>query len=301
MISFEAAKHKSAKIWQRLTGYVFLLPSAIVLATFVFIPMAYALVVSFTDWDLMSPRKFFVGFSNYAELLTSEEFWLVARNTLVFTVTTVPISTAIGLVLALALNRNMRLRTFYRAAYFLPVVTSTVAVSIVWMWIYHPNYGLMNQLLGLFGIPPQRWLSHPNQALPAIIIVSIWKRMGYDMVIYLAGLQGIPVELYEAAKLDGANKWQLFKNITWPLLTPTTFFLITTSLISSVQVFSIVHTMTSGGPANRTNVVVYYLYQQAFNSFRMGYAFSIAYVLFVLIFIVTIIQMRFSESRVHYQ
>lgn len=287
--------------WRQMHAYLFLLPSAIILTAFVFFPMIYALWVSFTRWDLISPRQVFVGFDNYISLLTSTDFWQIVRNTLIFTLGVVPTSILMGLVLALAVNKGIKFKAFFRTAFFLPVVTSVVAISIVWMWIFHPNYGLANALLGVVGIEPQRWLSSPNQAMLSIVIMTVWKEMGYNMVIYLAGLQGIPGDLYEAAKIDGANSWQLFKAVTWPLLTPTTFFLLITSLIKSVQVFGQIHTMTQGGPINSTNVLVYYLYEQAFQSFRMGYASAIAYILFVIIFVITFIQIKVGNKLVHYQ
>ena len=183
------------------------------------------------------------------------------------------------------------------AAYFMPFVTTLVAVAAVWRLIYHPNYVLINGFLEIFGIGPQKWLADPKQAMLAIIIVSVWSNMGYNMVIYLAGLQGIPREFYEAAKIDGANRWTIIRMITWPLLMPTTFFILVTSIIRSMQVFTTVHTMTEGGPVNATNVLVYYLYEKAFQSFRIGYAFSIAYVLFIMIFILTLINWSYARKR----
>lgn len=289
------------KRWgKHITGYAFLFPSAVLLAVFVFIPMVYALVVSFTRWDLISPRKVYIGFDNYRALLNSPEFWNAVSNTVRYTLGVVPASILLGLGLAIAVNK-IKFKAFFRAAFFLPVVTSVVAISMVWMWIYHPNYGLANALLGLIGVEPQRWLSSPKQALLSIIIMSVWREMGYNMVIYLAGLQGISRELYESAKIDGANSWHLFRSITWPLLSPTTFFLVITSLIKSVQVFGQIHTMTQGGPVRSTSVLVYYLYEQAFQSFRMGYASSIAYLLFIAIMLVTFVQMRVGNKLVHYQ
>mgnify|MGYP001167326482 FL=1 len=296
-LDFSLLKKKWGK---HITGYAFLFPSAVLLAVFVFIPMVYALVVSFTRWDLISPRKVYIGFDNYRALLNSSEFWNAVSNTVRYTLGVVPASILLGLGLAIAVNK-IKFKAFFRAAFFLPVVTSVVAISMVWMWIYHPNYGLANALLGLIGIEPQRWLSSPKQALLSIIIMSVWREMGYNMVIYLAGLQGISRELYESAKIDGANSWHLFRSITWPLLSPTTFFLVITSLIKSVQVFGQIHTMTQGGPVRSTSVLVYYLYEQAFQSFRMGYASSIAYLLFIAIMLVTFVQMRVGNKLVHYQ
>jgi multiple sugar transport system permease protein len=289
-----------ARRLEKLEAYLFLVPSAALLVVFVFLPMVYALYVSFHRWNLISPVKVFVGLDNYTELLSSDLFWRIVGNTAKYTLGVVPAAIGLGLFLAVLVNKGVRFKAFFRSAFFLPVVTSIIAISAVWMWIYHPNYGLANAILRFFGIGPQRWLTSTSQAMFSIIIMSVWKEMGYNMVVYLAGLQGISSEYYEAARIDGANGFQLFRFITWPLLAPTTLFLLITSMIKSVQVFSQVHTMTGGGPVNSTSVLVYYLYQQAFQSFRMGTACAIAYILFLVIFVLTIVQVKIGDKYAYH-
>jgi multiple sugar transport system permease protein len=212
----------------------------------------------------------------------------------------VPAGTVISLILANILNQKIRGTTFYRTAYFLPVVSSSIAVALVWAWVFNPDFGLVNEILSTFGLPRLKWLASSTWALPAIVIVSVWRGLGPSTVIFLAGLQGIPEELYDAAKIDGANARQLFRHITIPMLSPTTFFVIVVSIIGSFQVFDLVFMMTQGGPGRATLVLVYYIYQHAFRWFGMGYAASIAFVLFIVIFVLTLIQLRLSGRWVHY-
>ncbi len=294
-----AQKRRMWKEW--LAGYAFLVPSFIVLAAFTYFPVAYALGISFFKWKIMRGDPVFAGLSNYQMLITSTDFWQAIFNTIYFAVGSIPTGMALALFVAILLNRPMRLRSFYRTAYFLPTITSMVAVSVVWMWIYHPDVGLMNYVLGLFHIPAIRWLNDPAWAMPALIILSIWKGMGYNVIIYLAGLQNIPQHLYEAAQIDGANRWQLFRNVTWPLLTPTSFLILIMAVINSFQAFTEFHVMTQGGPLGATTVIVYYLYQQAFQQFNMGYGSALAMVLFVIILGLTLVQNKVLGPRVHYQ
>jgi multiple sugar transport system permease protein len=284
-----------------LSGYAFLAPSFIILAVFTYFPVAYALGLSFFKWRIMRGEPTFNGLGNYQLLLTSEDFWQAIWNTVYFAVGSIPTGMAIALFIAILLNRPMRALPIYRTAYFLPTVTSMVAVSVVWMWIYHPDVGLMNYVLQLFHLPAIRWLNDPRWAMPALIILGIWKGLGYNVIIYLAGLQNIPQHLYEAAQIDGANRWQLFRNITWPLLTPTSFLILIMAVINSFQAFTEFHVMTQGGPIGSTTVIVYYLYQQAFQQFNMGYGSALAIVLFLIILGLTLIQNRMLGSRVHYQ
>ncbi len=284
-----------------LSGYAFLAPSFIVLAVFTYFPVAYALGLSFFKWRILRGEPTFNGLTNYELLLTSEDFWQAIWNTVYFAVGSIPTGMAIALFIAILLNRPLRARSLYRTAYFLPTVTSMVAVSVVWMWIYHPDVGLMNYFLELFHLPAIRWLNDPHWAMPALILLSIWKGMGYNVIIYLAGLQNIPQHLYEAAQIDGANRWQLFRNITWPLLTPTSFLILIMAVINSFQAFTEFHVMTQGGPLGSTTVIVYYLYQQAFQQFNMGYGSAVAIALFLIILGLTLIQNRVLGARVHYQ
>lgn len=266
-----------------------LLPNLLGFLAFTLFPFSAAFFLSFTSWDLLTPMQF-VGLENYKALFQDEIFIKVFWNTIYFTAGSVPIGIVISLFLAIALNQKIRGIRFYRAAYFFPVITSMVAVAVIWQWIYNPQYGLLNFFLGLIGIKGPSWLTSTTWAMPAIIITSIWKNLGFAMLIFLAGLQSIPESYYEAAQIDGASWWTRFTSITLPLLSPTTFFVTVISIINSFQVFDTIYLMTQGGPARATSVIVHYLYQNAFEYFRMGYASAMAYVLFFLIFTVTLIQ-----------
>ena len=288
------------KVREALWGYLFLFPNILGFLAFNIFPLLFAIGMSFTRWDLISEPTF-VGLANYEKLfLEDESFRIAVKNTLFFTAMSVPAGTVISLVLANVLNQKIRGTTFYRTAYFLPVVSSSIAVALVWAWVFNPDFGLVNELLSTFGLPRLKWLASSTWALPAVVIVSVWRGLGPSTVIFLAGLQGIPEELYDAAKIDGANARQLFRHITIPMLSPTTFFVIVVSIIGSFQVFDLVFMMTQGGPGRATLVLVYYIYQHAFRWFGMGYAASIAFVLFIVIFILTLIQLRLSGRWVHY-
>jgi multiple sugar transport system permease protein len=298
-LSISAKRRREWAEW--LAGYAFLAPSFIILAVFTYFPVAYALGLSFFRWRIMRGEPTFNGLTNYELLLTSEDFWQAVGNTVYFAVGAIPTGMAVSLFIALLLNRPLRARTIYRTAFFLPTVTSMVAVSVVWMWIYHPDVGLMNYLLNLLHLPSIRWLNDPRWAMPALIILGVWKGLGYNVIIYLAGLQNIPQHLYEAAQIDGANRLQLFRHVTWPLLTPTTFLILIMAVINSFQSFTEFHVMTQGGPIGSTTVIVYYLYQQAFQQFNMGYGSALAIVLFLIILGLTLIQNKMLGSKVHYQ
>lgn len=244
---------------------------------------------------MLSPIKW-VGISNYQSLINDEVFWKVLWNTIYYTLGTVPIGIIISLLLAIALNQKIKGIKIFRTAYFLPVISSAVAVAVVWQWVYNPEFGLLNYLLSFVGIEGPNWLTSKNWAMPAVIITGIWKNLGFNMLLFLAGLQGIPEVYYEAARIDGANWWNQFKNITIPLLSHTTFFVVIMSVINSFQVFDQIYIMTGGGPARSTSVMVHYLYQNAFEYFKMGKASAIAYILFILVFFATLIQFKRSKS-----
>ncbi|MBI5877303.1 MAG: sugar ABC transporter permease [Chloroflexi bacterium] len=297
-----SSRNISRRQWgEWLTAYAFLLPSFIVLSVFIYYPVVYAFGLSFQRWRLLRGPAAFIGLGNYEFLFSSEEFWQALWNTFYFALGSIPTGMAVALLIALLLNRPLRGLALYRTAYFVPTITSLVAVSVVWMWIYHPDVGLMNYFLQSVGLPGVRWLNEPGSAMPALILLGIWRGMGYNVIIYLAGLQNIPQHLYEAAQIDGANRWQLFRYITWPMLTPTSFLILIVAVINSFQSFTQVHVMTQGGPLGSTTVIVYYLYQQAFQQFNMGYGSAIAMVLFGIILILTLIQTKMLGSRVHYQ
>lgn len=294
------AQLRRKKMKEACTGYLYLLPSITILICFWFFPTFYAFVVSFYRWDFMNPVKTFVGLENYVSLVISAEFWRVMLNTVYYMFGSIPTAMFLALILALALNEKLRILAFFRAAIFAPVISCIIAMSAVWLWMYDPVNGLLNYFLQLLGAKPMKWLSDTQTAMPALIIMDIWKHTGYDMIIYLAGIQSIPESYYEAAKIDGAGRWHRFRYITWPLLAPTTLFILIISVIRRFQVFSMVHTMTGGGPAGATDVIVYYIYEKAFQEFKMGYAFSISYILFIVILAATLIQWKVGAKKVHY-
>lgn len=277
-------------------GYAFAAPILIGFLAFMVYPLFYSLYLSMTNSDgIMSPA--FVGLQNYVSLIGDRSFLKSLLVTVYFTVGTVPVGTLLALVVAVLLNTNIRFATLYRSAFFIPVITSMVAVATVWKWLYNTDYGLINSFLGRMGLYEPPWLSSEEWAMISIIIMSIWKGIGFNMVIFLAGLQGISRTLYEAATIDGANAWQRFASITVPLLRHTTLFVVIMAIIGSFQVFDQIFVMTDGGPANATTVVVYYIYQNAFQFFKQGYASAMAYILFAIIFVTTMIQMRVSRSK----
>ncbi|HUW11223.1 MAG TPA: sugar ABC transporter permease [Anaerolineae bacterium] len=301
------SSHKPVRVrWNRrklanwLAFLGFTAPNFILLAVFTFWPIAYSLYLSFFRWNMIAPVKTFVGLENYARMLKDPVFWQVLRNTGVLAAGTVFIKLSIALFLAVLLNQKIRGRNAYRAIVFSPTFTTSVAIAMVWGWILDPYYGLLKLPLHWLGLRSPNWLLDPQWALPGVMIVVIWAGIGYDMVIFLAGLQGIPIDLYEAARVDGASRWSLFWRITFPLLSPTTFFLLIISIVGAFKAFDIVAVMTGGGPLNSSNVYVYYLYQNAFRWFKAGYASALAMVLFVIILVITVIQVRLSRRWVHY-
>lgn len=282
------------------TFFGLIAPNFILLGVFVFWPIFYSVYLSFFKWNMIAPKKTFVGFDNYRHLIEDPVFWLVAKNTLILALVTVIVKMAISLGLALLLNKDIKGRSFYRAIIFSPTFTTSVAVAMVWMWIFEPTYGLLRGGFNALGLVSPDWIHDVHWSLPAVIIVLIWSGIGYDMVLFLAGLKNIPKDLYDAAKVDGVSPWQNFWYITFPLLSPTTFFLTVTSIIGSFKAFDIVSIMTDGGPLNSSNVFVLYLYQNAFQWFKTGYASVIAVALFVIILLITLFQNRLSRRWVHY-
>lgn len=278
---------------------LFLLPNLIGFILFTGIPIIYSFVLSFTEWNLITTPRF-IGLANYKTLLKDEEFWLALKNTLRFIVGYLPLVMSISLGIALMLNKKIKMKTFFRGAYFLPVVTSWVAVSLIWKWLLNPVYGLVNYGLSLIGINGPAWLQDPKWAMAGIILTSVWKDIGFIMVLYLAGLQGISKSYYEAADIDGAGSFKKFWHITLPMLAPTTFFVFVISLINSFQVFDQILIMTNGGPVGATTVLVQQIYNNAFRYFKMGYAASISWVLFLLVFAVTYIQIKLQKRWVDY-
>ncbi|MDQ3656278.1 MAG: sugar ABC transporter permease, partial [Chloroflexota bacterium] len=273
---------------ETVAGYLFLLPNMIGFLIFTAFAVVASAAISLTSWDLLSDPEF-VGFQNYIELLTDDPlFRTVLWNTFYFTVVSVPASTILALGLALMFNTGLRAIPLFRAMYFLPVITATVVVALIWRWFFNPDFGILNYVLYELGVDsPPNWLATRTWAMPSVIILSVWKQVGYNMVIFLAGLQAIPTSLYEAASIDGAGRWQRFRNITLPLLTPTTFFVLVISIIGSLQVFDAVLVLTDGGPANATRTIVYHIWEEAFVFLEMGYAAAVAWILFLMIFLFT--------------
>lgn len=282
---------------ERREGYILITPVCIHIFIFVIIPIVYAFILSFQEWNMLSPDKDFVGLGNYERMLSDSVFFLSLKNTLWYTVWSVPFCLVLSLLLAVAMKRRSAVNSFLRTCFFLPVIVSLVVTSVVFTWLFDPMIGLVNYYLGKIGIGPLVWLSDPDLALPTLVIVSIWKSLGYNMVIFLAGIQSIPDVYYEASRIDGANGVQQFFDITLPLLKPTTLFVLIMSVMSSFQVFDQVYLMTSGGPVNRTKVIVFYIYETAFYFFDMGYASALSFVLFLMILILTIIQFRCFSLR----
>lgn len=289
---------KRAEAW---TAWGFLLPNLLGFLVFTLLPVLAAFLISFTDWDLLRPPAW-AGVDNYLRLAQDPLFHTVVRNTVLYVLGTVPVQMVLALLVALALNQRLPGQTFFRTAYFMPVVASTVAVALVWRWMFHADFGLINSFLYMVGVDdPPNWLSSTRWALPAIIIMSIWQQIGFSMVLFLAGLQSVPITLYEAAKIDGAGAWQRFWSITLPMLSSTTFFVLVISIINSFQVFDQAFIMTGGGPANATNTLVFNIYRYAFQFFQMGYAAAMAWVLFAIIFVVTLVQFRYQRQWVYYE
>ena len=284
---------------EAITFYLLISPWLLGFLIFVLGPMIASLGLSFTRWDLLSPAEF-IGLQNYEKMFTRDPlFWQALKVTAIYTVFYVPIELAGGLLLAMIMNQKLLFRNAFRTIYYLPSVLPGVAFVVLWMWILNPNAGLLNTLLSYVGIDGPRWLADPDWALPALLMMSLWG-LGRSMVIYLAGLQGIPEHLYEAAAIDGAGKFQAFRNITLPMLTPTIFFTLVLSIISTFQTFTSAFVATDGGPLDSTLFYVLYLYRQAFQFFNMGYASALAWVLFVVILTLTLIIVRSSDRWVFY-
>ena len=279
-------------------GYLFILPNFIGFMVFAVFPILAAIYLTFTDWDLAGTPSF-TGLGNFTKMAQDDLFWKSLGNTFYYSFVAVPTGVFAAFWLAILINRKMRGVLVFRVIYFLPHVTLTVAAAIVWSWLYHPEFGLFNYLLGLVGIEGPNWLFNRNWAMPAIIIMSNWQGIGYAMLIFLAGLQGVPQELYEAAIVDGATGWQRLRHITVPMLSPTTFFVLTTSFIAAFQGFDQFFVMTNGGPAFATTTLVLHVFNNGFQYFKMGYASSMATVLFLCILVITLIQWRAAKRWVH--
>jgi multiple sugar transport system permease protein len=298
-------KPEQPNLWRRFwsrsnerIGYLFIMPSLIHLIVFLLIPLFFSLYLSLTDWRGTNFQTApFIGLENYEFLLTDRRFWNAMQNTAYYTLLSVPGGMIASLLVALVMNQKLRGVYIFRTLFFMPVISSWVAVSVVWITLLDPSAGILNYVLRQLGIAPVNWLGDTATAMPSIVLIAIWKGLGFQMVIWLAGLQAVPEELYEAAAIDGASRLQSFWRITLPLLAPTTFFLAVTGVIGSFQVFSPIYVITEGGPRGSTEVVVYHIYQRAFQVFDMGYAAAQAWVLFGVIFVVTAVQLWYRRRQ----
>ena len=284
---------KDEKKNQKIVEIGFVLPSLLGCALFIFLPSFFSFLLSFSSWDLLSSIKF-VAFNNYIELFQLPEFYLVLTNTIIYAVAVTVFGAIIPFVLASLINSKIRGSNIFKTMYFLPFVTPMIVIAMVWQWIFDPNIGFVNTLFKT----NIQWLYDVNLALPVIILISVWKLIGYNMVIFLLGFAGISDGVYEAAKIDGANPVQTFFKITIPMMSPTIFFVVLITTISSFQVFDLIYLMTQGGPNNATNVLVYWLYKNAFELFDIGKASAIAYVLFLFILFLTLIQWKLKNKWV---
>lgn len=283
-----------------LIAYSFILPNLLGFAIFTLVPTVFSLVLAFMNWDGANVVSW-AGFDNFKQLFHDTTFRIALGNTFYYVIGTVPLTMIASLGLAMLLNQPLVGRNFFRATFFFPYVGSLVAVAVVWNMIFSPAAGPVNQFLMSLGVEnPPRWTASVDWAMPTVIMASIWRGMGYYMVIYLAALQGIPAELYEAASIDGASAWQKFRYVTLPMLTPATFFVSIMLTIASFKIFDLILVMTNGGPGRATNVLVMHTYNVAFREFRFGYASAIALVLFVIVLVITIIQFRMERRWVNY-
>jgi multiple sugar transport system permease protein len=276
-----------------------LAPAVVHLVWWIGIPVVATFVLAFTNYDVLAGTASFVGLDNFVESFSDEVWNASIWHTVAYTFFTVPVAMAIAVVVAVLLNQKLRGRAWYRAAFFLPHITATVAIAMVWMWMFEPRFGLFNAILSWFGVNGPAWLSDPSTAMPAVILVGVWQGIGLKMLIYLAALQNIPTELYEAAAIDGASKRRQFWSITLPLLRPATFFVFVVSMIGAFQVFEQIYVLTAGGPANATTVMTYEIYQSAFGEFRIGLACAQSVVLFAFLLVLTLVSRRLTGRDEH--
>lgn len=286
---------------RKLTPYLLVLPLMAFIAAFTYIPILTSLNLSFREWDFMSPDRPLVGLDNYRQLLGTHEFWNALRVTAIFVTVSVPIRLALAITIASFLVRETAASRLLRGAVFLPSVASTVSIAVVFSWVFATDFGMANGLLALIGLPKITWLQSPTLALWVIIIVNTWKQLGYDIIIYIAGLQAVPTELYDAASIDGGRGFHVFRRVTVPLVMPTTYFLLVVSVIEAFQIFTIVDVMTQGGPAGSTNMLVNMLYEIGFTLFDIGQGSALAVMLLALLIVLAIVKSRVLGRKVHYE
>jgi multiple sugar transport system permease protein len=281
-------------------GYIFAAATLLPILIFSVAPMLSVFYFAFTDYNIFGETTDWIGLANFEEAFANRVFGKAVGNTFHFTILSVPARLALGFLIAILLNRRFRGISLVRAVYYIPGLTSAVAIAVVWIWLFDPRLGMANVILNLFGVASKNWLRDPATALNAVVCVSVWSGFGMTMIIYLAGLQGIPASYYEAAQIDGANSWQLLRYITWPLLRPVTFYLFVTGVISAMQIFTLVLVMTQGGPLDSTTTLVHQIYMNAIQFNRMGYASALTLVLFCIILVLTLVNLKFFSSDVEY-
>jgi multiple sugar transport system permease protein len=298
------ARHKKNALRRKesLAGFLFVSPMLIGVTVLTLLPIIATFVLSFADWNFVAGLKGlkWVGAGNFTKLFADESFLISLKNNFIF-IFTVPIYLIVSLVLAILINKHVYMKSFFKVAYFMPYISSVVAVAIVWQVLFHPSAGPVNQFLMSIGISnPPKWIADPAFALPSVMMISVWISIGYNLIVYLAGLQSIPKDLYEAADIDGASAWVQFRKITLPMLSPTTFFLLVTGIISTFKVFDLIAVLTKGGPVQSTSMLVWYLYDTAFVNLRVGYASSMAVVLFFCVLLITVLQWYSQKKWVNY-
>lgn len=287
--------------WVKLRPYAMIFPAILIFCLFFIYPIGYMIYLSFHEWNFVSPVKDFVGTSNFSYLLSDRDFREVISNSFIYTFFTVFLTISLSLLLALWLNRGGAVYSFMQASIFSPHIISLVSVSMLWMWIMDADYGLLNWFLNLIGMESVMWLTSPDYALTSLILVAVWKGIGFNTLVFIAGLQSIPKDLYEAAELDHTPPWRRFLKITVPMLSPTLFFLTIIGVINSFQVFETINLMTAGGPINSTNTFVYYIYQYGFQFFKIGYASAAGVILLVILSVLTVVYFKVLSKRVHYR
>ena len=283
---------------QQNIAYLFILVPVSLLLIFGIFPILMALYFSFTDYNIIEPANW-IGFANFHKIFQDEFFFVSLRNTLVYTFLYVPLGLIVALGTAILLNKKVKVTNLFRTFFYLPVLCSTVATATIWYWLLNPQYGLLNQLLRLIGIDGPAWLYSSNWAMTAIVIMSVWMTFGGNMMIFLAGLQGINPALYEAADIEGASSWQKFRHITWPQLSKTTFLVTTQLIIGAFQVFDQACMLTKGGPGNSTITLVYYIYNKGFGGLEMGYASALSFILFLIIFVFSLVNMKLTNKEIN--
>ena len=294
-------KSKSLTRRKTLVAYSFILPNLLGFFIFTFVPIVFSLLLSFCEWNSGGEIKF-IGLDNFIRMLSKDNsFWIALKNTIYYTVVTVPVTLGLALFLAILMNKPLKGRVFFRSVLFFPYVASLVAIAVVWMALFNPDRGPVNSILMAIGIEnPPRWAASTTWAMPTIIGLTVWKGMGYYMIVYLAALQGVSRDLYEAASLDGATRWQQFVNITWPCVTPTTFYILMMLIVATFKSYDIMYITTQGGPGEATKVLAYHIYNTAFVSSQFGYASAIAMILLAMIVVITLIQFKFEKRFTSY-